>query len=103
MIKPFALTGVVSLLYLFSPVASAGLLGVAENYNVFLSGDMSSTGSDTEGRLAAGGNVTLQNYSVGLLSAPTEYSLVSGGSTSYGSGSVKNGGVFTGGNLDIHR
>ena len=37
----------------------------AAPYNLFVLGDVNKSNSDTEGRLAAAGNVTLENYSIG--------------------------------------
>ncbi|UPW18990.1 choice-of-anchor A family protein [Agarivorans sp. TSD2052] len=49
---------------LMSLSSHAGILGLAGNYNTFIFNDFSGS-SDTEGRLAVGGNAHLQNYSVG--------------------------------------
>lgn len=85
----------------FSPISSATLLGNAGDYNAFMFGSFNSNASDTEGRVAAGGDVSLSNYSVGLKSDPTTYSLVSGGNVTYQPGSVSNGGTFASGNVNI--
>lgn len=52
----------------FSTQASAATinLGPATGYNVFVLGDVN-LDSDTEGKMAIGGNATLRNYSVGLM------------------------------------
>ena len=39
--------------------------GLANLYNVFVLGNMNMSNTDAEGRVAAGGNVTLSNYGVG--------------------------------------
>ena len=39
--------------------------GLANDYNVFVFGNMSMSNTDAEGRVAVGGNVTLSNYGVG--------------------------------------
>ncbi|RYG33814.1 choice-of-anchor A family protein [bacterium] len=71
-------------------VAQAQSFGSAAGYNVFVSGSYSSENSDIEGKLAAGGNVNLTNYSVGAnLTGGTQNALVSGGVVNYHSGSVK--------------
>ena len=44
-----------------SASASALDLGTAGDYNAFIFGNFTSQNSDTEGRLAAGGNVSLAN------------------------------------------
>lgn len=69
----------------------------AADYNLFVLGDMHSVGSDTEGRVAVGGNAYLQNYSVGAaLSNPSGASLVVGGNLTANGGST-NGGMVVGG------
>ena len=40
-------------------------LGLANDYNVFVFGNMSMSNTDAEGRVAVGGNATLSNYGVG--------------------------------------
>ncbi|QGY38738.1 choice-of-anchor A family protein [Pseudodesulfovibrio cashew] len=45
--------------------ASASMLGMAGSYNGFIFNDFTSYFSDTEGRLAAGGDVNLMSYGVG--------------------------------------
>ena len=39
--------------------------GLANNYNVFVSGNMSLSNTDAEGRVAVGGSATLSNYGIG--------------------------------------
>lgn len=80
-------------------IASATLLGPAADYNVFLFGSMTADHSDSEGRVAVGGNVNLQGYSVGLKAAPAEYSLVAGGEVQFWSGTSLNGGIYAGGDM----
>ncbi|RYG46933.1 choice-of-anchor A family protein [bacterium] len=72
------------------PAASfAQAFGAASSYNVFVTGNFSSSGSDTEGRLAAGGNVNVSSYDVGLLvSGGSNTGIVSGGSVSFSGGQV---------------
>lgn len=82
-------------------LASASWLSPADDYNLFLSGDLTSN-SDTQGRIAAGGNITLNNYSVGLLSASSDYSLVAGGNVNFQSGSIHNGGTYSSGNTHLN-
>lgn len=78
------------------------LLGVAADYNVFVFGDMN-VGSDTQGRVAVGGNFsTTSGYSIGLLSTATQYSLVTGGNVDFGPGTIFNGGIHSGGNVNLH-
>jgi choice-of-anchor A domain-containing protein len=76
--------------------ASSSIVGDASGYNVFIfgSGDFTSQSTDTMGNLAAGGNVSLMNYSVALGIAgnpaltPNPAQLVVGGTLT-----AKNGGV----------
>ncbi len=51
---------------LVASAAFAGPFGAAGDYNVFVGENFNSSNSDTEGRLGAGGSVTLNNYDVGL-------------------------------------
>jgi len=86
--------------------ASAALIGDAANYNVFVfgSGSFTSQNTDTMGDLAAGGNVTLQNYAVaqGIAGNPSQSPnparLVVGGTltaTNGGVGSNQAGSIYT--------
>ncbi len=59
-------TYLIGILAAGSVVASADPLGGATNFNVFTTGNFSSQYSDTEGKIAAGGDVNLDGYSVGL-------------------------------------
>lgn len=79
------------LIALAIPAAShAQAFGSAASYNVFVSGSYTSSNSDIEGKLAAGGNVNLTNYAVGQnLTGGTQNAVVSGGGVTYNSGSVK--------------
>lgn len=77
--------------------AEAGPLG---DFNVMTFGDFISPSSDVEGRIYAGGNVTLNSYSVGaaltgdLVGGST---LVVGGNLGFNSGSINNGNAVVGG------
>jgi len=82
------------------PSYATTLLGDAALYNVFAFGDMN-VGSDTQGRIAAGGNFSAQHYSIGLLSPAAQYSLVSGGDVYFRYGSIYHGGIFSEGNVTI--
>ena len=44
--------------------------GLANDYNVFVFGNMSLSNTDAEGRVAVGGNATLSNYGVGASILP---------------------------------
>lgn len=87
--------GVMALLAV-TPV-QAGPLG---DFNVLVFGDFSAPSSDVEGRLYAGGDVSLNSYSVGdKLTGPLVGgdSLVVGGDLTFSSGAVYNGNVAVGG------
>jgi len=77
--------------------AVAGPLG---DFNVLTFGDFTAPSSDVEGRLYAGGNVSLNSYSVGdklqggLVGGDT---LVVGGDLSFSNGRVYNGNISVGG------
>ena len=94
----FLTISVIAALFFFHSISQATLLGTAGDYNVFVFGDMNVKTSDSQGRIAAGGNINMNNYSIGLLAGPSEYSMVSGGNINFTSGNVKNGGIFSGGN-----
>ena len=70
--------------------------GLANLYNVFVLGNINMSNTDAEGRVAAGGNVTLSNYGVGagispLPPAGTDASLVIDGSVNISGGSNASG------------
>ena len=70
--------------------------GPANNYNVFVFGDMSMSNTDAEGRVAVGGNATLSNYGVGAGIAPlppanTDPSFVVNGNVNVTAGSNASG------------
>jgi choice-of-anchor A domain-containing protein len=86
--------------------AYSAILGDASGYNVFIfgSGDFSSQNTDTMGNLAAGGNVSLVNYSVAAgiagnpSSTPNPAQLVVGGTLTAqngGVGSNQAGAIYT--------
>ena len=70
--------------------------GPANEYNVFIFGDMSMSNTDAEGRVAVGGNVILSNYGVGagispLPPAGIDPSFVIGGNVNVSAGSNASG------------
>lgn len=90
-----------------SGIASAGMIGPGAAYNVFIfgSGDFTSQNTDTMGNLAAGGDVTLMNYSVaqGIAGnagqSPNPARIVVGGkltATNGGVGSNQDGAIYYG-------
>ena len=83
-------------------LASAALsLGVATDYNVFVLGNMSESGSDAEGRVAVAGNASLNGYSAGsaLQNASAGNALVVGGNLNFSNGQVSHGNAVYGGSL----
>ena len=70
--------------------------GLANDYNVFVFGDMSLSNTDAEGRVAVGGNATLSNYGVGASITPlppanTDPSFVIDGTVNVTAGSNASG------------
>ena len=70
--------------------------GLANDYNVFVFGDLNLSNTDAEGRVAVGGNATLSNYGVGagitpLPPANTDPSFVVDGSVDVTGGSNASG------------
>ena len=70
--------------------------GPANDYNVFVFGNMSMSNTDAEGRVAVGGNAVLSNYGVGagitpLPPAGTDPSFVIGGDVNVSAGSNASG------------
>ncbi|MFC1523318.1 collagen-binding domain-containing protein [Thermodesulfobacteriota bacterium] len=103
---------VVFVMHFISP-AQATLLGEAAGYNVFAFGEVNVT-SDAEGRIAAGGNFTATNYSVGLYAednndeydvggeaSQNQFSLVSGGNVNFKRGTIHNGGIYAKGDIAL--
>lgn len=70
--------------------------GLANDYNVFVFGNLSLSNTDAEGRVAVGGNAVLSNYGVGagitpLPPAGTDASFVVGGAVNVSGGSNASG------------
>ncbi len=74
-------------------------LGAAAPYNVLVFGDFSAQSSDVEGRLAAGGHVSINHYSLAdkLDAATAGTSVVVGGNFSFPSGRIYFGNTVVGG------
>jgi choice-of-anchor A domain-containing protein len=88
------------LIVLYPVLGQAAPTGPLGEFNVLVFGDFTAPSSDVEGRLYAGGNVSLSSYSVGeQLSGGMVggNSLVVGGDLTFNSGSVKNGNIVVGG------
>jgi choice-of-anchor A domain-containing protein len=101
----FVITTVFSL-FSISYAAVAGLvnLGAASDYNVFIHQDFSATSSDVEGRLAAGGVLSISSYSVNIKDGTQLYAdtglypaVVTGGDLVFSNGQIA-GNVYVGGN-----
>lgn len=88
---------IATVLLLASSPVYASLVGAAADYNVFVFNNFTSSNSDTEGNLAAGGNVNVSNYSVASSIAgnsgqsPNPARLVANGSVTATNGGVGNG------------
>ncbi|NEX21948.1 choice-of-anchor A family protein [Thiorhodococcus mannitoliphagus] len=85
--------------------AQAAFVGPASAYNAFVFGNFTSANSDTEGNLAAGGDVNLQNYSVASSISGSSARLVAGGTvtaTNGGVGDGQNGTIYAGGATNLN-
>jgi choice-of-anchor A domain-containing protein/uncharacterized repeat protein (TIGR01451 family) len=86
-----------------SPSCGADLLGVAQGFNIFVHANYGATGTDVKGRAAAGGNVSINSYAVGvdLPASAGRADLIAGGNLSVGSGGAQapNGSVTYDGTL----
>ncbi|OZG74355.1 hypothetical protein BTA51_04910 [Hahella sp. CCB-MM4] len=89
------------ILGLLSFSAFAKDFGPAQKYNAFVFDDFRADSSDVEGRLAVGGNIALNNYSVGDKLEPNKAGdvLVAGGNIVFPSGRVYHGGIVAGGSV----
>ena len=94
----FSRTACVALLAAASPVALAAQSSLTP-YDVFVFHDFTYSYSEVNGRLAVGGNATLQNWRVGHLLTPgfTDFSLVVRGNLNSNEGSVAQGKTYVGG------
>jgi choice-of-anchor A domain-containing protein len=92
---------VVIALFSFTSFINAGFVDIAAGYNAISFGNMNLQNSDSHGKLAASGNVTLSSYSVGEDASSSDYSVVAGGNVTLKDGTVLNGGVYAGGDVNI--
>lgn len=75
-------------------------LGVAGKFNVFVFNDFTSSSSDVEGAVAAGGNFSANGYAVNELNkAVAGNALVVGNNLNFSNGSVNNGNINVGGTV----
>jgi len=81
---------------LFPIQAMALGLGTAGQFNTFVFEDFVGTNTDTEGKLAVGGNATLTNYDVGLKASNTSNVLVVGNNLNYTNGEIRGDAVVGG-------
>ena len=86
-------------------VCGADVLGIAQQFNVFVQHDYSVSNTDVKGRAAAGGNVSINSYAVGVDLPPDSGrdDLIVGGDLTAGGGgaqaphgSVTHGGALSG-------
>ncbi len=95
---------IASLLLSCASLSHASNLGVAGDFNVFTFGDFSGS-SDSEGRVAVGGNATLSGFGIGNAlgsnSNTYPYSLVVGGNLAYTNGQTDFGGIAAGGTASL--
>ena len=84
---------------LCTQACNTALLDLTKDFNVFVFQDFSAPSSDVEGRVAAGRDVNIANYSVGtgLSADPTRSDIIAGRDVNFVSGDVPNGGVMYGG------
>ncbi|BAZ40831.1 hypothetical protein NIES4101_67920 [Calothrix sp. NIES-4101] len=81
--------------------AMAVNLGIAQDYNVFVFGDMNQS-SDSEGRVAVGGNATFSNFGIADRlgnSNGTDTRLIVGGDLTYNGGQIFGGNAVVGGKV----
>ena len=88
--------------------SQAGVLNIGQNMggaNVYAFNNVTASYSDIEGALLAGGNVTLNGYSVNNNSVDAfgnvGYALVAGGNLALSNGSIKNGASYVGGTKKV--
>ena len=77
-------------------------LGLANSFNAFIYKDFTSSASSSQGRIAAGGNVSLDSYGLAthLPSQPETSTLVVGGDLSFGQGRIFVGSGLAGGSTE---
>lgn len=93
---------IITPLFADAPNPNPYSLNVFATQNIGTSG--SNYGSDFEGMAGAGGNAYFSGFSLnatGTYSPSQPYSLFTGGNVFFGSGSVNNGGIEAGGNVNL--
>jgi choice-of-anchor A domain-containing protein len=98
------LIGLVSVASVASPsncVGGADSFGVASFFNLFVLGDVQHVSTDTQGRVAVGGDAYFDHYSIAEKILPQTgdypYSLVVGGNLTFSNGTIYSGAVAYGG------
>lgn len=94
----------VALVAVLAISANAALVDYTGEYSVFVAGDFDGYSKDARGKIAAGGNVTLDSYEVGREANLSQFSLISGGNVSLysgGGGQIVNGGIYADGNVEL--
>ena len=85
--------------------AVLNLMGPVGNANLYAIHDFTSTSSDVEGAVVAGGNVTISSYSINHNDKDAfgkdGYALVAGGNLSLQGGSIENGKAYVGGTSTV--
>jgi choice-of-anchor A domain-containing protein len=105
----------ISVLILIPGASWATALGVASDYNEFIFGNILQTNTDSEGRVAAGGNVGYEHMSVAanVKTDPAIGDLVVGGNLNFSQGSVgylknnqdplyQKGSIYAGGTANLY-
>ena len=105
----------ISVLILIPGASWATALGVASDYNEFIFGNILQTNTDSEGRVAAGGNVGYEHMSVAanVKTDPAIGDLVVGGNLNFSQGSVgylknnqdplyQKGSIYVGGTANLY-
>ena len=88
--------------------AEAGVIDIGSmmgGANIYTARDFKASTSDVEGAIVAGGNVTLQDYSVNLNNkkAYGDYAVVAGGDLKLTRGSINNGKASAGGTTSLQQ
>lgn len=98
-----AKSGILTLAFCLAATSAQALgLGAAGDYNAFIFDNFSAHNSDVQGRLAAGGNVTIENYGVGDQLPPNSGDvLVAGGDLKFTNGQINNGNAVVGGSATL--
>lgn len=88
--------------------AHAGIIDLGSmmgGANIYTAGDFKANSSDVEGSIIAGGNVTIQGYSVNLndKKAYGNYAVVAAGDVRLDNGTISNGKVYSGGSTILNQ